>query len=391
MSRVSSSFVHRVAAYALAMSALLLAAVATAHAAGPWEGRWSTDFGEIRLLQDDDRVHGDYDSTGMIEARVSPDGRTLRGAFNRHDGDWGLFQFDLAGDGQGWTGRWGWKDDAALTAGNWNARMTSPQEPRLTQAVGAPVYWPIDMYEAPTTAFENFISYADRSGGGSVDALLAGLWNIVGSGGQQGTLDIVRSSQSLGEVHGTLSVWLSMGGAMRHEGEVGTTRFTRDELVVFIRSSDFDGQYRLAVQLAGAGSGRMEATLAGEGFSNPLVLERAGGAPEPYDDFVGDEPYEDDLPGVGVSGPAYRLIGVPAGKRLAVRGVGDRDAASVGSLPAGTTEILVLGCEPYMEAYQYEELSDAGKRQVLDSSWCEIRHEDVTGFVPGRYLGAIGG
>ena len=389
MNRLASRFACRAAASALAMLALLLAHIATAYAAGPWEGSWNTDFGELRLLQDDDRVYGDYDTTGMIEARVSPDGRTLRGAFNRHDGQWGLMQFDLSGDGRGWTGRWGWKDDTALTAGNWNARMTSSRTPRLTEAVDSPVYWPIDMYEAPTAAFENFINYADRNAGGSVDAQLVGLWNLIGPDRQQGTLDIIRSSQSLGEVHGTLSVWLSMGGGFRHEGEVGTARFTRNELVVFIRSSEFDGEYRLAIQLAGAASGRMEATLAGEGFSDPVALERAGGAPAPQDDLVEDEPYEDDLPGVGVSGPAYRLIGIPAGKRLAVRSAGNRDAASVGSLAAGATEILVLGCEPYMEAYQYEELNDAGKRQVLDSSWCKIRHEDVTGFVPGRYLEAI--
>ena len=89
MNRVASRLAYRAAASALAMLAFLLAHIATAYAAGPWEGSWNTDFGELRLLQDDDRVYGDYDTTGMIEARVSPDGRTLRGAFNRHDGQWG--------------------------------------------------------------------------------------------------------------------------------------------------------------------------------------------------------------------------------------------------------------------------------------------------------------
>lgn len=384
MIRIASGFFIRTVVAVLAMVTLLPVHGTDAYAAGPWEGRWNTDFGELRLLQDGDRVYGDYDTTGMIEASVSLDGKTLRGAFDRYDGDWGLFQFELTQDGKAWTGRWGWNDDTALRQGNWNARLTSPQRPRLTQAVDAPVYWPIEMYEAPTAAFENFINYADRNGGGSVDAQLVGVWNLIGPDRQHGTLDIVRSSQSLGEVYGNLRVWLSMGGNLAHEGEIGTVRFARNELVVFIRSSEFDGEYRLVVQLAGLASGRMEATLAGEGLSDPVTLERASGAPAQQDDFA-----EDDLPGVGVSGPAYRLIGVPAGKRLAVRGAGNRDAASVGSLPANATEILVLGCDPYMEAYQYEELSEAGKRRVLDASWCEIRHDDVTGFIPGRYLEAI--
>ncbi|RST85701.1 hypothetical protein EJC49_14270 [Aquibium carbonis] len=390
MIRNFTGFAFRLAATALAMATFILALVAAASAAGPWEGRWNTDFGELRLLQGDDRVYGDYDTTGMIEARVSPDGRTLRGAFNRHDGDWGLFQFELTKDGRAWTGRWGWNDDTTLRQGDWNARLTSSRRPRLTQAVDAPVYWPIPMYEAPTAAFETFIDHAGMSGAGPVDSQLVGMWNLIGSGRQHGTLDIRRSSRSLGEVHGTLGVWLSMGGNVAHEGEIGTLRFTRDELVVFIRSSEFDGEYRLAIRLAGLASGRMEATLAGEGFSDPVTLERVGGAATPLDDLAADEPYEDDLPGVGVSGPAYRLIGVPAGKRLAARSAGNRDAASVGSIPGDATDILVLGCEPYMEAYRYEELTDAGKRRVLDASWCEISHDDITGFVPGRYLEAIG-
>lgn len=389
MDRFVQSHARRVIFAALVLLASLAAAGSPARAAGPWEGRWETRFGELRLLQEGDRVHGDYDVTGMIEARLSPDGRTLRGAFNRHDGDWGLMEFELAPDARSWTGRWGWNDDVRLGQGVWDGHLISSQTPRLTQAVGAPVYWPIDMYEAPTAAFENFISFAGSSGGGSVDAQLVGLWSLIGPERQQGTLEINRSSQSLGEVYGTLSVWLSMGGGFAHQGEVGTVRFTRDELVVFIRSSEFDGEYRLVVQLAGLASGRMEATLAGDGFSDPVTMQRAVGAEGPTDDFAGDEPYEDDLPGVGVSGPAYRLIGVPEGRRLALRGGGNRDAASIGSIPANATEILVLGCEPYMEAFEYEELSDAGKRRVLDGSWCEIRHGAATGFVPGRYLQAI--
>lgn len=371
----------------LAMLALVLAPVMQAQAMASWQGRWDTDFGELRLVQTGDRVHGDYATTGMIEARLSPDGRTLRGAFNRHDGDWGMFSFEISADGKGWTGRWAWRDDVSLDTGVWSGRRTSPAVPRLTEAVDAPVYWPIEMYEAPTAAFLNFISFTDMAGGGSIDRELVGSWLIEGPDGKLGTLDVLRSDQGLGEAFGHLRVWLGMGGTIAHAGDVGTRAFNRDRLIVFIRSEAFDGEYRLDIKLADVASGGMDAVLHGPGFRETVRLKRSVDGPSSPGGE--DEPFEDDLPGVGVSGPAYRLIGVPAGKRLSARTTGKRDAASVGSLPANASEILVFGCEPYMEAFQYEELSDEGKRRVLDASWCEIRHENVVGFIPGRHLKAI--
>ena len=371
----------------LMLLAMPLVMGSAARAAGPWEGSWNTNFGELRLVQSGDRVYGDYADRGMIEARTSPDGRTLRGAYNRHDGKWGLLQFDLSDDGESWQGRWSWNDDPGLRDGGWSGRRSSTATPRLVHAVDAPIYWAIQMYEAPSPDFERFVSFADLGGATGFDAQLAGMWTLSNSEGAVGTLEIVRSEQALGEVFGTPRIWLSMGGTMAHEGEVGTRVFNRDYLTVFVRSSEFDGEYTLEIKLDGVETGTMQGTLFGDDLIRTVYLDKSGGGDVSPD--VDDEPWEDDLPGVGVSGPAYRLIGVPAGKRLAVRSAGHRDAETVGTLAADATEILVLGCEPYMEAYRYEELSDAGKRQALDSSWCETRHEALRGFVPGRYLEAI--
>ena len=370
--------------------AMPLASGSAALASGPWEGSWYTNHGELRLIQTGDRVYGDYADRGMIEGRVSPDGGILRGAFNRLDGSWGLFQFELSGSGDAWEGKWSWNDDPALRDGVWEGRRSGYSPPALVLAVDAPFYWPIQMYEAPSPAFERFVSFADLGGGGTgtaIDGQLVGTWTLSNHEGTVGTLEIVRSEQALGEVFGTLRVWLSMGGTMAHEGEVGTREFRRDLLIVFIRSSEFDGEYALEIKLDGVETGTMQGALFGNGMIRSVYLDRTGGGTDSSD--FEDEAMEGDLPGVGVSGPAYRLIGVPSGKRLAVRSAGNRDAETVDTLAADATEILVLGCEPYMEAYRYEELSDAGKRQVLDSSWCEIRHEAVRGFLPGRYLEAI--
>ena len=68
----------------LCLGLTLVLVAAPARATGPWEGTWQTTYGEVRLRQDGARVWGDYiDQSGVIEARTSPDGRSLYGTFLR--------------------------------------------------------------------------------------------------------------------------------------------------------------------------------------------------------------------------------------------------------------------------------------------------------------------
>ncbi len=109
-----------------------------------------------------------------------------------------------------------------------------------------------------------------------------------------------------------------------------------------------------------------------------------GFAPNP--DFVGDEPDENGLPGIGVYGPSYKLRNVPEGQRLAVRQSASRSAPSLGTLPRNSTDVLVLGCSPDIDSWTFEQADMMGKRRLLDGSWCEISHGNLRGFVDGRYL-----
>jgi hypothetical protein len=223
---------------------------------------------------------------------------------------------------------------------------------------------------------------------------LSGSWTIKGADGDTvGTVDIDWVGNSSRSLRGELRVWLSMGGSMAMSGSLSVQRMTSDALDLAMRGND-GTLFRLLIPQPRVGNGSVTGSFFDGDALRPVTVSRQGGPvafdPGPLeDDFVSDEPEEFDMPGVGVSGPAYRLIGIPTGRRLAVRASGDRNAATVGTLGADASEILVMGCEPYMEAFEYEQLNSVGKRQVLDASWCEIQHGEASGHIPGRYLEAI--
>ncbi|GEM_PF-4594848 len=133
--------------------AVLSASVSTAalaQSAEPWEGTFETNFGEVRLVQDGDRVYGDYDpdsnaSDGAyIEARVSEDGRVLRGTYQKINNrtDNGMIEFALTGDG--FTGDWQYTHrtrEPDWERATWNGVLVSPATPRLRHAVGREHYY----------------------------------------------------------------------------------------------------------------------------------------------------------------------------------------------------------------------------------------------------------
>lgn len=106
-------------------------------------------------------------------------------------------------------------------------------------------------------------------------------------------------------------------------------------------------------------------------------------------DFTSEEPIEGDMPGSGVTGPAYRMRNVPQGRRLALRSAPDRSAASVGTIAWNASEILVLGCEPAINPVAFDRADLATKRRFLSRGWCEIDHEGKRGHVIGTYLDPI--
>lgn len=118
---------------------------------GPWQGTWSTIYGQVHLRQDGRRVWGDYVArSGVIEARTSEDGRTLRGTYLRGDQSWGWFSFSLSANGTSWQGTWRARDLPQPDDAAWNASARASQSaPLLRFALGAGPFWPPTYAGAP--------------------------------------------------------------------------------------------------------------------------------------------------------------------------------------------------------------------------------------------------
>lgn len=103
-----------------------------------------------------------------------------------------------------------------------------------------------------------------------------------------------------------------------------------------------------------------------------------------------EEPEENDLPGIGVTGPAYTLINVPTGKNLKLRSGPGKNFDKAGTLAWDTKDILVMRCTPEIDTPRFEEANQSAKRRLLQSSWCQVQHGAqstyVEGYVSGKYL-----
>ncbi|PWK62932.1 hypothetical protein [Roseicyclus mahoneyensis] len=156
-----SSWRSRACVLACFVLAMLMAA-GPVRATGPWEGTWTTTYGELRLRQDGARVWGDYiNQSGVIEARTSPDGLSLYGTFLRADEGWGLIEFTLSG--AGWQGAWRWNDVPQPGDAAWNATArTNAAPPVLIHAVGPGPFWPPTFAGQPAGRYATWIFGPDQ-------------------------------------------------------------------------------------------------------------------------------------------------------------------------------------------------------------------------------------
>lgn len=124
-----------------AFVAAMYASTGIAHA--NWTGTWDSQHGELRLVQEGERVYGDYAKRGYFEGRVSQDGMRLRGTFqyNSRRNRNGYIEFVRNGDS--FEGGWSWADDgpASYSKGNWGGSLETTARPALTYAVGRDDYW----------------------------------------------------------------------------------------------------------------------------------------------------------------------------------------------------------------------------------------------------------
>lgn len=142
--------VQRLAIRAIAISLALSASdAAMAQADEPWQGTYQTTAGIVRLIQDGDRVYGDYkpnahNETAYIEGRISNDGMILRGTWQklRARTDNGFVEFHLTSEG--FTGDWQYRHNyrkPVWSNARWNGTIQSTARPSLTYAVGRDDYW----------------------------------------------------------------------------------------------------------------------------------------------------------------------------------------------------------------------------------------------------------
>lgn len=92
----------------------------------PWQGTWSSDFGELRFQQSGNKVYGDYANVGTLEGYLS--GNILKGTFD-NKGKKGRFEFSLSADRKRLSGKWAW--GTATPSGAWNATRLSSDKPIL--------------------------------------------------------------------------------------------------------------------------------------------------------------------------------------------------------------------------------------------------------------------
>jgi len=176
---------------------------------------------------------------------------------------------------------------------------------------------------------------------------------------------------------GELTLDEAAGGAVTGTGVVRdrSTPAPREVRVTTVEA----GAERLVLDLAGAGSltiapaeeGVWTGTLGGD----PVVLTAI------------DALF--DLPGIGVTGPSYRLRNT-GGNAALLRTEPQSAASEAGRLTADMDRILVLRCRPAIDSLAWEGWAPAARLQELEAVWCEVRHDsDFPGWIPGYFLEPI--
>ncbi len=199
MTRLAARKTPKTATRFIAVLALGASTAAMAQADEPWEGMWETEFGPVRLIQEGDRVYGDYYNTyqneaSYIDARVSEDGRVLRGTWQktRNRTDNGFIEFSLTGDG--WVGDYQYTHNTRAPdwqGGRWNGTLISRATPKITVAVDREHYFNDDFFRT-VGRLRDWTFF-----GQPVDVASADLWGRGGLALPAGTRDQIPSRPDL--------------------------------------------------------------------------------------------------------------------------------------------------------------------------------------------------
>ena len=155
-----------------------------------------------------------------------------------------------------------------------------------------------------------------------------------------------------------------------------------------------DGIVRGSLSLAETVRGKPAGTLTfmGEKWDVmvPVIAELEG--PIDYDIQPGDlaeDPH--DTPGIGVTGPTYRLRGGDIGASVQLRDRPERSARAAGEVNSGAQGILLKRCLPQIDSAAFDRADNSGRRALLAQAWCEVAvpmagDAWMEGWLPGRLL-----
>lgn len=107
---------------------LFLLCSLTAWASGPFHGTWNSRFGQLKLVQQGNRVFGDYRNLGPMEGVYNPATKEVTGTF-RNNARLGNFKFKMTADGK-FTGKWAW--GSANPADDWWGNRVNKTPGRLS-------------------------------------------------------------------------------------------------------------------------------------------------------------------------------------------------------------------------------------------------------------------
>jgi hypothetical protein len=103
---------------------ILLLSISIQGFAQAWTGTWTSTYGELRLIEQGNKVYGDYANKGMIEGTIT--NNTLNGTF-KNGTNIGNFTFTL--NKEAFSGNWNWPN--ATKKENWTGTRVNTAKPTL--------------------------------------------------------------------------------------------------------------------------------------------------------------------------------------------------------------------------------------------------------------------
>ncbi|WP_212668558.1 hypothetical protein [Jannaschia aquimarina] len=143
--------------------ALFVLAFASQVSAADWSGTWTSDYGELRLIRDGDRLYGDYAERGTIEGLVfGRKDELVHAIFMYTDGRWGTVLWRR--DGDRLNGRWNWSANGlpANSPNKWSATRTSAQTSPLKYADAHRVGYPFGDVNFTEGPFQSWLETGNR-------------------------------------------------------------------------------------------------------------------------------------------------------------------------------------------------------------------------------------